>query len=134
MSLYDLFGTDKKLEETGIILDYGDCQFHVKRAGQSNHNFQQILKNNLRPYKHLIDTKRMDEDDERYKSALLDAFVRGVVIKWTGNVDGKNTEYSVDACKKLFNDLPDLFIDVIQQSTMAANFRKEEVEETAKKS
>lgn len=140
-SLYDSFKTDADLEKEGIWIDFGPAKIKIKRAGGSNKAFQSRLRANLKPYKYQIDKGLMDEEDERYQKAFMDAFCHEVVLDWEDDEGNKEIEvagdfvpFSPEAAKKLFADLEEIFAEVLQQSTKVANFRRKEVEDQAKKS
>jgi hypothetical protein len=132
-SLYDVFKTNEEIEKSGITVDFGVCQIFIRRAGGSNKEFQACLRANLKPFKYQIDKGLIDDDDPRYKDAFKDAFIRHVVIGWEGNVDGQNSPYSIELAKKVMTDLPDVYSELLIQSTKAANFRHKEVSDQAKK-
>ena len=141
-SLYSMMDTDKEREKAGIWVDFGPVKIQIKRAGGSNKEFQKLLRANLKPYKYQIDKGLMEEDDPRYQECFMDAFVRGVVINWEDADgkpeiefgDGSMKAFSPENAKKLFKDLEEVFAEVLSQSTRVANFRRQEVDDTAKKS
>lgn len=130
-SPYDIFGTDPSLEVTGIRIDYGSFYFQIARAGGENTKFRTIVREKMAPYQRAIELGEMDE-----KVALKvtgEAFAESVVLGWgspefgEGKVpgrDGKPVDFSVEACKQMFADLPEMLDDLMKQATKLANFRK----------
>lgn len=86
----------------------------------------------MKPYRRQIQNETME-------SALVERIVKEVyaetvVLGWE-NVEDENgnaMEFSVENCIKLFDDLPDLFRDIQEQSQRAALFRAEVREADAK--
>lgn len=131
-SLYSLFGTDKNMEQTGVILDYGNAgKIKIARAGGSNTKFSKVLEAKMRPYRRQYEAGTMS--DEVANTMLIEAFAEAVVLGWEDikGPDGKNLKFSRENAIKLFTDLPDLFVDVREQSMKVSNFRMVEVEADA---
>jgi hypothetical protein len=80
----------------------------------------------MKPHRQKFDRGLLD--DETSNRILLESFVEGVVIGWSGNIGpgGKKAPYSVQNCIKVFQELPDLFNDVNSQAQSAATFRQEQ--------
>ncbi len=133
-SIYDQWGTDAKVEEEGIILDYGDAgHLRVRRAGGSNKKFQKAIERFSRKYKRQIDLGILRE--EVAERELINAYADTIVIG--GELvdrDGKkvNLKGNKAAVVKFFKDLPDLFRDVRDQCGSIEAFRVIEREEEAK--
>ncbi len=52
MSLYKQFGTDKNLETSGIVLQYGEgVEIRIARAGGSNKRYQKSMTQRSKPYR-----------------------------------------------------------------------------------
>lgn len=131
-SMYSLFGTDKAMEQSGIVLDYGSAgKIKVARAGGSNSRFAKALEAKMRPYRRQFEAGTMD--DEVANKLLIEAFAEGVILGWekVKGPDGKELKFSRENVIKLFTDLPDLFADVREQAMKVSNFRAEQVEEDA---
>lgn len=129
-SIYDLFETDKDIEQKGVRLDYGPMYFQVARAGGANTRFRDVLRQRLQPHKRAMATETMS--DELADRIGMDVFCETVVLGWgspqfgDGKIagkDGKPVEFSVEALKQLFKDLPDLARDVMAQAQSFALFR-----------
>lgn len=129
-SPYALFETDKTVEQRGVRLDYGPFYFQVARAGGANTRFRDVLRQRMAPHKRAMATDTMNE--ELADSIARDVFCETVVLGWgsvkfgDGKVagrDGKAVDFSVDAVKAMFQELPDLARDVMQQAQSVALFR-----------
>ncbi len=133
-SIYDQWGTDAKVEEEGIVLDYGDAgHLRVRRAGGSNKRFQKAIERFSRKYKRQIDLGILRE--EVAERELVNAYADTIVIG--GEVVGKdgkkiNLKGNKAAVVTLFKDLPDLFRDVRDQCGSIEAFRILDREEEAK--
>lgn len=130
-TIYDLFETDKSVEQEGLRLDYGPVWFQVARAGGANTRYRDVLRQRMAPHKRALATETMSDD--LAEKIIKDVFAETVVLSWgspkygEGKIegkDGKPVEFSPDAVKQLFKDLPDLATDVMQQAQSVALFRK----------
>lgn len=126
---YDLFETDKDMEQTGIWVDYGSFRFKVARAGGANEKYSRLLRNRMKPHRRKVQTGTMDE--ETAAIILRETFVDAVLLEWTGVVDREKNplEFTRENANKLFTDLPELFNDLYRQCMEISNFRRLEVEE-----
>lgn len=131
-SPYTLFGTDQNLEKDGVIIDYGDFKFKIARAGGSNATYKRLVAARIKPYTHQLQSGTLDE--EKAKQLMMEIFVDSVLLDWEGVMDekGKAIKYTRENAIKLFNDLPDLYLDITEQANKTSNFRREMVEETIK--
>lgn len=128
-SLYTTFGTDKSLEKDGIVLEYGSnaqgvpVQIRIARAGGANVKFAKVLEHKLKPYKRTLDAL----DNKVAEKLLIETYADTVILSWTGVQDreGNDLEFNRDNVIKVLTDLPDLFIDIQQQSQKFALFREE---------
>lgn len=126
--LYQAFETNKDLESSGIELDYGKnskgapIRIKIARAGGANKRFAKVLDRLLRPYKRQLANDQLSDDVA--KDVMIQAYADSVVLGWEGVEDreGNPMEFSRDNVVRLFNDLPELFLDVQQQSQKAALF------------
>jgi len=131
MSLYNTFETDKSLERDGIVLDYGfnsknqPIQIRIARAGGANTKFAKVLEQKMKPYKRAIANDTMD--NKVAEKLLVEAYADAVILGWEGVEDreGSPLEYNRDNVVKVLTDLPDLFIDIQQQSQKSALYRAE---------
>jgi len=128
-NIYEKFATDKKLEQSGIVLDYGDgLELRIARAGGSNVKFEKVVQQKMKKYDRLVKNDLLDPSQMR--EVMREVLAETVVLGWSGVTDreGKVIAFSKDACIQLFKDLPDLFDDVLDQSRKA-NLFKESVQE-----
>jgi hypothetical protein len=142
MSMYEQFKTDESLETAGVYLDYGKFRIKIARAGGANKKFARVMAQKVQPYRRAIQTETMD--DELANRLLVEAYAQTVVLGWqVQDADGEWSEGlegpdrtvvtpTTAAVVQVFNDLPDLFRDVIEQANRVALFRKTEREEDAK--
>lgn len=138
MSLYKQFQTDKTVEKEGIVLNYGknskgeDIEIRIARAGGANVQYAKLLEAKTKPYRRQIQNETLD--NEVAEKITKEVYAKAVVLGWTGVEDenGKELEFSFENCMKLFDDLPDLWTDIQQQSTKAALFRADILEQDAK--
>jgi hypothetical protein len=134
MSIYTKFKTDKNREKDGVTLDYGDgVMIHIARAGGSNTAYLKAMEKMYRKHRRQIQLETLPE--ETAAKLLREIWADTVVLGWEGITDEKTggpIEFSRDACIKLFEDLPDLFVDIREQATSAALFREANKEEDAK--
>ena len=138
MSLYKQFKTDKNVEKEGIVLNYGknskgeDIEIRIARAGGANVQYAKLLEVKTKPYRRQIQNETLD--NEVAEKITKEVYAKAVVKGWTGVEDenGKPLEFSSENCIKLFDDLPDLWMDIQQQSTKAALFRADILEQDAK--
>lgn len=131
MNLYKQFETNADLEKTGVVIEYGNnsngkvISFRVARAGGRNTAYLTYLENKLKPHRRLIQMDTMDQ--KLFESIVLDAFSTTVVLGWEGVEDrnGNPIPYTPNNAINLFNDLPDLYKDLQEQSMKVALFRNE---------
>jgi hypothetical protein len=130
MSIYSSFQTDVAAESDGIVLDFGDYQFTIARAGGANKRFEQALKKRLDRYKRMIEFDALPEATAR--QAMIEVYAETVVLGWSGitGPDEQEIPFSREACVKLFSDLPGLFDVVREESGKLSNFlakRRQEI-------
>lgn len=119
MSLFKTFGTNKNLEQYGVEITYPEAKhengtipvFIVKRAGGSNKDYDKALDRARRPFKADIVTNNLN--GEQVNTVLVEAFLDSVLVGWKNLYDdnGKEISYSVEEARKLYEKIPDLFID-----------------------
>jgi hypothetical protein len=129
-SPYALFETDTTVEQNGLQLDYGPFYFTVARAGGANNRFRDVLRQRMAPHKRAMATDTMSDDLQ--DKIGMEVFCETVILGWgseefgEGKIpgrDGKAVDFSVEAVKKIFKDLPDLARDVFTQAQSVALFR-----------
>lgn len=138
MSLYKQFKTDNNLEKEGILLEYGTNSqgnpicIRVARAGGGNVAYAKRMEARVKPYRRQIQNETMET--ALVERILKEVYAETVVLGWE-NVEDENGNplpFTTENCIKLFDDLPDLFKDIQEQSQRAALFREELREADAK--
>lgn len=138
MSLYTQFETDREIEKTGIVLDYGfnskkqPIQIRIARAGGANERYSKLLELRTKPYRRQIQNETLE--NAVAEKITKEVYAQTVVLGWTGveDRDGNEMPFTQENCVKIFTDLPDLWSDVQSQSTRASLFRAEILEADAK--
>lgn len=141
MSLYEQFKTNSKLEQSGIIINYGDFKVTIARAGGSNKKFVRLLNAKTKAYKRAIQTGTMDE--EVGNKLVKEVYAEAVVLNWETLVDGKFKQgiegsdgkiipFNTKNVIQTFENLPELFIDLQEQSSNFSLFRETILEEESK--
>lgn len=137
MSLYQQFKSDANLEKSGILLEYGfnkagkTIAIRIARAGGGNSAYTKRMEAKVKPYRRQIQTETIDLTV--VEKLLREVYAETVVLGWE-NVDdaeGNPLAYSAANCVKLFEDLPELFKDIQEQSLRSALFRAELLEGAA---
>lgn len=142
MSLYKDFETDTSAEKNGIVIDYGDFRVTVMRAGGSNNKFKKILEYKTKPYRKAIQDGSLSNDiGDRINREV---YAEAVIANWEtkdskGNFapgiedrDGKVIPFCNENIIKTFENLPELFSDIVDQANKFSLFRKQELEEDSK--
>lgn len=147
-SMYDSFKTNKEAEKKGVIFDYGLFRVTLARAGGSNTQFQKILEAKTKPYRYAIDKGLIP--DEKAQQLYLEAFAEGVVRNWEvptefddhGDAtqwqqgiegeDGETLEFNTVNVVKTLKNLPELFQAFSKDSSEAAAYRQQLLDEDAK--
>lgn len=136
MSLYKQFKNDDDMEiHQGIDLDYGGGPvITVRRAGGANKAYGAVLSAKMRPYERQIQAGNLDDDTA--SRLLSEVYAEAVILGWKGVAGDKGQvlSFSKENVVRVLTDLPDLFRDIQEQAGKLANFRRAEVEETAKNS
>lgn len=138
-SPYAQFGTDKKAEKDGVVIDYGDFWFRVARTGGANTRYTKRLNAEFKPHRRAIQTDTMKDDkaDELVRKVFIEtAVLEGGSKKFgDGYIVGRSGEQiaiNAESLDTLFTELPDLFKDLQEQAGKVSLFRVMEQEEDAK--
>ncbi len=138
MSLYSQFKTDADREIKGILLEYGKNEdgttvgIKVARAGGANKRFEKLMEGQTKPVRRQIQNETID--NEAILAICYRVWAQTVVLGWENVQDeaGKDLPFTVENCIKVFNDLPDLFLDIKEQTMRSALFRVEVLEGAGK--
>lgn len=129
-SPWALFKTDEMLEQSGIKVDYGVFYFQVARAGGANTRYRDVLRARMAPHKRAMATETMN--DTLADNIVRDVFAETIVLGWGSQKhgegkmiaqDGSAIDFSADAVKAMFKELPDLAADVMAQAQSMTLFR-----------
>lgn len=131
MSLYKQFKTNPDIEKSGVFLQYGTTedgrpiQIKVARAGGSNTKFTKLMEQRAKPFRRQIQAGTADS--KQMEKLVREVYAQSVVLGWENVQDenGNDMPFTVENCIKLFEDLPDLYTDLVQQSQEAALFKAE---------
>jgi hypothetical protein len=128
MSIYQSFGTDKALEQTGIwiVVDtYNDkeVRFKISRMSRTNKSYVACFDRKIEPYRRQIELDKLPADKNH--RITLEVFCESVLLAWENVVDlnGKEIEYTFENACKLMNDLPDLYTLLVGKANSAASFK-----------
>jgi len=137
MSLFKRYKTDADRETSGVWISYGTTadgrtiEFKIARAGGQNKAYEKRFEALTRPYRRQIQTESLD--DETSDRIVRQLFAETIVLGWRNVEDeeGKPIAFSAEACRKLFDELPDLFRDIREDATKQAIFRQDVLERDA---
>jgi hypothetical protein len=152
MGLKGQFATDQTLETKGIVIDYGDDRIRIARAGGGNKAFVRLLEAKTKPLRRAIAVGALDND--RSLVIMREIYADTIILGWEVNVgtmtipewksgirpsdagveakdDNELLPVNKENILKVFNNLPDLFIDIQQQASAGALFRAEINEQSA---
>jgi hypothetical protein len=149
MGLYDQYEANPDLEANGIWLDYGTFRVRTRFTGGANKAYTKVLEATMKPFRRVIDQGALPE--ERSKSLLMGVYAKTIVadwetaeetmedgtIKWKKGIETKDgTLIPVNPQNVLmtFQNLPNLFLDIVNAATSATNFRLANLEEDGKNS
>ena len=145
MNIYEMYETDRKTEVEGFWhtvqpekvdpvtgeVEAPAIELLLARAGGANPEYQRVQEAKLRPHRRAIknDTFSMEMMQEVQK----EVFCATCVLDWRG-VLGKDEvaiPCSKPAVAKLMKDLPELYAELLEAASSAANYRSKELEEDA---
>ena len=135
-SIYSAFKTDKKAENEGVWLEYGEFRVKVLRAGGSNKHFLKVLEQKTRPFQRAIKTETI----ELSQKVLSEVYVDAIIVGWETKIDGEwqkvivtETGEVVPATKEsitaILEALPEIFIDIQEMAGKMSLFREVVLEE-----
>lgn len=132
--IYKMFSTAADLEKEGVWMDFGDFRVCVSRAGKGNDRYVAKMMEVQRKYKQQL--QRQTLTPEQHDEALRRVYADCIVTGWRGVTDrnGKKLPFNSDNVFTLFTELPDFFETIREFSENFANFREQELEDTAKNS
>ena len=128
-----LFKTSPKAEAEGVELDYGDFWIKVTRAGATNARFKRLFDKAMKPHRRAVANDTMNNDVA--ERITREVWAESIVLGWGSKLgdglmpyQGEALPFNVPNCIRLFDELPDLFIDVREQSMKLGLFQDDEQE------
>jgi hypothetical protein len=133
-----MFATSKHTEVEGIWINYGTndlgepLEIRVARAGGANKAFASRHEVLTKPYRRLIQADQMDKTV--MEGIMRQLYAETVVKDWRGVIteDGDAIPFSTEAVIEQFEQYPDLFSDIVDNSMKIALYREEIREADAK--
>lgn len=140
MSLHKQFKTDTKKETEGVLISYEGAanedgtfpSFRVLRRGVQNARYVKAIERESAPYRRLMELGTLPAEVEQ--KVLRRVFCTSVLIGWE-NVYTEKKEvlpFTFDNAMNLFNELPELYLDLSEQAGKLSSFRIETLESDAK--
>lgn len=128
---YDRYKTDKKLEEEGQWVDFGDG-VKVKIARLNSERSLAARRKLEKPYSKIRGSIPEDIQEEILTKQVAEA----VIIAWEGVTDeaGKEIECTYENRIKILKEFKDFRFDVVTASVEAETFKAKQVEEATKNS
>lgn len=138
MSLYKDFKTSEKLEVDGVRFENGTYAYTLARSGGANKKFQKLFERLARPHRRQLDNGTLD--NVVAERLMREVFAKTVVLKWETRQDdewvegieledGSVVPATTDVLVGVFEDLPDLFTQITEDSKSTAYFRQAGLEE-----
>jgi len=133
-SIYEVWATDRKAEQEGVPVSYGDAaEFLVLRAGKCNPRFTERITALVRKYQRQIELDLIN--DMAVRPEIVAIYAETVIAGgWFIDRDGKRQELrgNPELVKKIFLELPDMFDDVRKVADTPAAFKEILREQEAK--
>lgn len=137
MGLYASFQTNPEYERDGIWLDYGSFRIRLRFAGGSNKQYNSLMEVMTKPYRRAIEQGVFPED--RMRDILRTVYAKTMVADWETEVSGEmkkgiegpNGELLPVTEANLimtFENLPNIFLDLVQQASVIGNYRMADLE------
>lgn len=128
---YDRYKTDKKLEEEGQWVDFGDG-VKVKVARLNSERSLAVRRKLEKPYSKIRGSIPEDIQEEILTKQVAEA----IIIAWEGVSDenGKEIECTYENKVKILKDFKDFRFDVVTASVEAETFKAKQNEEVLKNS
>lgn len=142
-SPFKQFATDENLEQTGIVIDYGDYAIKIARAGGANARFGKILEAKQKPHRRQIQNETLPDDVAR--RLLAETYAEAVILDWghrktpaaeiewghMPDADGNLLPCTKPHVVAALLSLPDWFASIRDEASKAASYRRQEIEATA---
>lgn len=130
-TFYARYKTDKKLEEEGQWVDFGDG-VKVKVARLNSERSIAARRKLEKPYSKI----RGSIPESIQEEILTKQVAEAVIIAWEGVTDerGKEIECTYENKVKILNEFKDFRFDVVTASVEAETFKAQQIEEISKNS
>lgn len=142
--LYDAYKTDKDAEQNGVWTDpEAGVSFKLARMGGANSKYQRALAQAMKP--HMREAQLGLLEESVADPIMQKVFIETVLLGWKSyddegkekdgvidGPDGQPLSFSKDNAKKLFSDLPDLYMRLREYASSYANFRSAVLAEASK--
>jgi len=126
--IWKQFETDKKIEQEGLWIDFGDYQWLCRRAGGSNVKFKEAFARETKKLKQVMELE--DLPDAKGREVLAKVFSSHVVLDWKGMVgrNGDELEFTMENVAMIFTEIPDFF-DRLRERLMGHGLFLKDIEE-----
>ena len=114
--------------------DGSEPGFKMARMHKNNPAYQAAVDKIAKDLRQAIELDTLTEDIAG--PVMKGVFVESVLLDWRNvqEKDGTPIPYSKEAAEKLFDELPDLYMLLVDEAKKLGNFRTKEIEEVSKKS
>jgi hypothetical protein len=121
-NVFDVFETDEKLENNGVVFDCGFGKFKLAYVG--NPEFQKAYAEAMKPYAEASARGLLDGNIQL--RVLREVYAKTIIKGWSEvyGRDGEEIPYSYENALKLTEELPRLFGMIREWAGNFANYRK----------
>lgn len=134
--LFNMYATDKRREAEGIKVQFGPKTFiTIARAGGSNKKFMKAAEERSRAHRQALE--RGIIDPKVAEGIMRETYADAIVLGWDGVLDPKTVVRDEDTGEitgselpftranviYLFEQLPELLLDIQDKASNPANFR-----------
>ena len=127
MDIKKEYGTNKKLESTGVWIDLGEGA-KIKVARNGNPEYTKMIEKLSRPYKKQI--RRGTINGETFDKIIRKATAEHILVDWKGITEDKvEVPYSTEEAYRLLTEYGDFREVVAENALDFQNFQDDEIEE-----
>ncbi len=134
MNLFDAYKTDKKAENEGVWVPFPNVDVKVKlaRAGGANKEWEIAREKALRPLRRRYRDRQIPESE--ILDALIEPFCKIIIQDWEGvERDGKVLDCSYKHRFDVCNELPEFYLEMLNEAGRMENYQAvEDVEDAGK--
>ena len=134
VSIFNIYGTDKKAEEEGKWLEFGS-EIRVKIRRFNSKPSLAVRTKLYKPYEARAGMLKAPVIPEDVQTMLVNTHLaEGVIVDWAGIYDAEGNEipFSTEAALQVLSALPDFSLEIARASIDMDSFRSETVENTTK--